>query len=628
MGDPAGPLLTAPPIANLEATLSIPCVFGRESGITGDIFMIPSVIIHAGPLAMKRLLALLFLLPAFASAELSYTLRPDPAAKSIRVSLTIDKAEARQGFRIPAWCPGFYTLLDYDKKMSGVRATGPDGKELKVEATERRLWTVVNPTEGPITLSYSVLGDDQALGFFRVNVRQNTAFVNGPAAFVYPVGRLQERATLKVSLPSGWNIATGLEQDAEGVFIAKDYDELIDCPIEMGIFQERRFEVEGIPFRAVFMTTDGRYGLDIDRVTTMLAKISVPAIKMMGGAPFKSYTYMFHLAVGDFSGGLEHRNSTVISLPNRHEDYLDALSSHEYYHAWNVKQIRPAVLGPFDYTKQARTANLWFSEGVTDYYAYLHVLQGGVRDVRWLLDSYQDMIREMQRSKQRLQHTIEAASMKVWEQAGFDLGDLSYYTKGALIGFIFDAEIRSVTDGKKSLDDVMRLLYARHRLPKPGFAEDGLLKIINEVAGRDLTELYRRMVQSTEELPYERLSAIGLRVKQPGKAYPELGFTLDGELVLNVTPNIATLGLKVGDRLLEVLGKPYSETVFGLMPADKAYDLKVERNGQAVSLRLKFPTVTANAWLLELDPFASAKAVELRKGWLEGSAAVKPAGLF
>ncbi|MBX3119447.1 MAG: hypothetical protein KF784_10300 [Fimbriimonadaceae bacterium] len=566
---------------------------------------------------MKRLLLALLFLPSFACANLNYTLRPDPAAQSIRVSLTLDQAEERQEFRIPAWCPGFYTLLDYDKKMSAIRATDPHGNELKVETKERRLWTVLNPTKGPVTFSYSVLGDDEGLGFFRVNVRKNTAFVNGPAAFVFPTGRLQEPATLRVNLPGNWDIATGLEKDPEGYFKAKDYDELIDCPIEMGIFERRQFEVSGIPFEAVFVSMDGKYGIDLNRTTAMLAQISAPAIKMMRGAPFKRYSYFIHLAVGDFSGGLEHRNSTVMSIPNRDEDYLDALASHEFFHSWNVKQIRPSVLGPFDYTKQARTANLWFAEGVTDYYAHLHVYQSGVRDSGWLLESYQAMIQELQRSRQRLRSTIEETSTKAWENGGFGIGDLSYYTKGALMGWIFDAEIRSATDGKKSLDDVMSLLYARHKLPQPGYPEDGILKAINEVSGKDFTELYNQMARTTQELPYERLSAIGLRIRQPGKTYKLLGFTLNQDTVQDIMANLVTLGLRNGDRIVKVLGKPFTETSFSNVSPDQPYDLHIVRNGQTIPLRLKLQSVTENAWRIEFDPFATPKAIELRKGWLK-----------
>lgn len=565
---------------------------------------------------MKRLLCALFLVPSLALADLSYTLKADPAAKSIRVSLTIDQATENQEFRIPAWCPGFYNILNYHQKISGFRATDAQGKELRVESTEPRSWKVDNPKKGSVTVSYSVLGDDEGLGFFRVNVRQNTAFVNGPAAFVFPPDRLKEPTVLKINVPNNWDVATAMRREPDNTYHANDYDEMIDCPIEMGIFERRQFEVSGIPFEAVFVSPDGKYGIDIDRTTTMLMRVSAPAIKMMGGASFKHYTYMFHLAIGDFSGGLEHRSSTVISLPNYNVDYLSNLAAHEFFHAWNVKQIRPAVLGPFDYSKQARTANLWFAEGVTDYYAMIHPYRAEVQDARWLLDRYQDMIKELQNSRVRLQKTVEDTSMQSWENGGFGIGDLSYYTKGALIGFIFDACIRSATDGKKSLDDVMRLLYQKHKMPNLGYAEDGILKAINEVTGSDLTDLYVQMVRSTKDLPYEKLSLMGLRVRQPGKTYPELGYLLSGDTVTWVSDFARTLGLKVGDRIAKILGKPFSESSFAGLPTDKAYDLYVLRDGKSVPLRLKPTVATENAWRLEIDPFADAKAIELRRGWL------------
>ena len=237
---------------------------------------------------------------------------------------------------------------------------------------------------------------------------------------------------------------------------------------------------------------------------------------MFRGAPFKHYTYIIHLAVGDFSGGLEHRASTVIAVPDSTNLRLAELATHENFHSWNVKQIRPKALGPFDYTKQVRTANLRFAEGVTDYYAYLMMYRSGERDSAWLLQEFGQQIADLQNGATRKSLTLEECSKQTWEHGGFGVDDLSYYTKGLVVGFIFDAAIRDATGGQRSLDDVLRLLYSRHRLPNPGYDEDALREAINEVAGTDLSSLYNRMVRSTDELPYEVLQKIGLKLSAPG----------------------------------------------------------------------------------------------------------------
>ncbi len=480
-----------------------------------------SLVSHSARVRLGVWLALAAVsLAAAARAELKYTLTPDPRARSIRVTLTLDSTEqTQQEFRIPAWCPGFYFLQNYERKISDVRATDAGGNALAVRKSpsDPRSWEVDNPNCEKMTLSYRVLGDDGGLGFFGVNVVGHTAFVNGPAAFLYPTGRKGERCTLRLALPQGWDAATGMDRGEDGVYVAGDYDELLDHPLQLGHFARRSFEVEGIPFEAVFVSLDGTYAPNLDTVAAELKRISRPAIVMMGGAPFKRYVYLVHLAIGGFSGGLEHRASTVLAVGNYAGLQLDHLAAHELFHVWNVKHIRPKVLGPFDYTKPVRTTNLWFAEGVTDYFAFLHVYRSRDRGEAWLLDGLADEITQLQSGETRKSKTLEDTSTQAWENGGFGIGDLSFYTKGCVVGLIFDAVIRGRTQGQKSLDDVLRLLYARHRLPNPGFEEDGILKALNEVSGLDLTELYRRMVRSTEEIPYEHLKLIGLRLVSPSR---------------------------------------------------------------------------------------------------------------
>ena len=461
---------------------------------------------------MRRVLIGLAFSFSLASATVHYKLTPQPAAKSILVSVTLDNPKASEVFRIPGWCPGYYQMAGYGQKIYDVKATDVSGQLLNLQKLDGNSWKVQGPSSGKETFSYRVLGDDAGLGFFGVKVQDDKAFVNGAAGFVYADGRKTEDVDLKIQNPDRWQVATPMDSKPDGGYKAGGYDEFIDHPIQLGTFQKTGFKVGDVPFEVIFVAPDNHVSCDMDAETERLRRVSEPALKMFMGASFKRYLYIIHLQVGNFGGGLEHRACNVQAVPNTPQLHLDDLAAHEYFHAWNVKQIRPYVLGPFDYTKPQRTGNLWFAEGVTDYYAKLHTYQSGLQTESWLRDQLLEQITELQTGHTRKSKTVEESSRECWESDGFGVGDLSYYTKGLLAGFIFDAAIIDATNGKKNLDDLLRLLYLQHKLPKPGYEEDDLRVAINDVAGVDLSDLYTKMIRSTDDLPYGLLSKIGLRV--------------------------------------------------------------------------------------------------------------------
>ncbi|MBI5706643.1 MAG: M61 family metallopeptidase [Armatimonadetes bacterium] len=555
---------------------------------------------------MRRFLLFLCLLPVLSWADVHYTLTPQPQAQSVLVSVRLETTEPDQSFHIPAWCPGFYFLQRYEQNLSDIRAANGAGQALQIGPGEdARSWVVSNPTQGPMTFSYRVLGNDPGLGFFGVNVRSDSTFVNGPATFVYPQGRKNERCSLKLTLPRGWDVATAMQAAEEDGFEAPDYDEFIDHPLQLGKMQRRPFEVAGIPFEVVFVTANGLYPTNQDEVVEELKQLSLPAIKLFGSAPFRKYLYIVHLAVGNFNGGLEHRACNVIATNNNGRLSLGTLASHEYFHAWNVKQIRPKILGPFDYTQEQRTGNLWFAEGVTDYYAYLTAYRSGRYDEAWLLDSFSSQIYTLQSGRTRKRITLERACRETWEHGGFGYDDLDYYNKGLISGLVFDAAIREATDGAKSLDDVMRLLYQKHKLPHHGYEEDGILRAINEVSGKDLSALYRTIVQSTDEVPFEVLQGIGLRVLEIGKPVPVFGAAFKEGVVASTSDALAEAGLLKGDSILELDGQSFAMSLFAGMKIGQAYKLKVQRSGQIIELKMRMESHSPREYRLERDPFAS-----------------------
>lgn len=459
---------------------------------------------------IKSLLLSLSLLPGSLLADLHYNAKPDVERGTVDVSLNLDAPQDAIVFKLPAWDPGYYLILHNESRIGNFQASDPSGNPLEVRHNELRSWTVINPAKTHLTIRYTVLGDDPALGFFAVHMDDQTGYINGPAAFMYIDGRKEERDTLSVQLPKEWDIATAMHEQPDGSYDAPNYDEFVDHPIQMGHFTRTTFDVEGIPFEAVFVCPGGMQ-CDPKVESAHLQAVSAPAIKMFHGAPFKHYLYILHLAIGNFAGGLEHRACNVQAIANTPDLNIDQLAAHEYFHAWNVKQIRPKVLGPFDYSQEVLTANLWFAEGVTDYYSYMTAYRSGLHGEDWLLMNLGDQIDDLQHSKVRQRVTLADCSRRAWENGGMGVGDLSYYNKGLVAGLLLDSWIRSKTHGQKSLDDVMRLMYAKYKLPQPGYEEDGILQAINQVSGHDCKDLYSRIVDTTEEMPYSLLAGLGLQ---------------------------------------------------------------------------------------------------------------------
>jgi len=552
---------------------------------------------------MQRLLSFLLLFPSLCVAEIGYRITVDPASRSIRVAVQTTDAGVAPTFRIPAWCPGFYFIQNYPSKISDVRATDASGRALEVSRDGKYGWKVANPGNGVVTLSYSVLGDDGGLGFFGVSVHPHTAFINGPAALMYVEGKKTEPTTLELKLPSNWEVATTMRQDDQR-WRADDYDELIDHPIQVGTFERRKFAAAGIPFEAVFVSESERFNVSIEREGQVMKAISEAVIKVFGKAPFKRYMYLVHLSRGTFDGGLEHRACNVINTADTKELGIADLYAHEFFHAWNVKQMRPKGLGPFDYTQPVRTGLLWFFEGVTDYYAYRCTFQARQMSPAEMLDNFAYSFDELLRSNRRKSLTLEDIGRQTWEHGGFGVGDYSYYTGGLVAGLLLDIKLRSVTQGAKSLDDVMRDVYERFRLPGPGMDEDEIRATLVRLGAAELGSLYDRLARSTEVLPLDVLSLAGFEYLRPQAAFQELGFAIEDNTVTDVSKELDVMGLKEGDQIISVQERPLSTEAFAGIAGE--YALRVRRGASETTLSLRPVGRRAEAPMLRVNPFAPA----------------------
>lgn len=578
---------------------------------------------------VSLVLALLTLCAALAGQQpaVSYVVTPDVGARSYHVSMSVrDVHSSPLEVRIPAWCPGWYVLTEYHKNIRRVSAKTASGVRLQVDDEGDRVWRVENRGASGVVVEYQVRGNDAGFGFFGSHLSERNGFINPASLCMYPTGRTQEPVSIRFDLPSGWNIATALDEGGrEGEFVAQDYDELVDSPFELGHFKRVDFEAAGVPMFVTF-TYRGEMRPNAEKIVSELKLIAETQIAMFGGAPMKRYFWNIHLDTGSFGGGLEHRASTTLNVQNSADLDIRWLASHEFFHLWNVKRIRPKLLGPFDYTGPQRTGNLWFAEGVTSYYGDLTLYRAGMIDREQWLRTITNQIETLQNSSDRLKYSAEEASRRAWEGGSQGYGNLSYYNKGFLIGLLLDLSIRTRTAGEKSLDDVMRHMLEKHAPPKPGYDEDGILVAINEVTGLDFTPLYTRLARTTEELPYsEVFAAAGLRYGGGERGESGLTLVLAGAQayprVQEVSPNsmAETMGLQPGDFIVSVNGtdaRGSADPLAGIGSGDEVV-ISALRRSQKLSLTGTMGSRSASGTTLALSPNPTPLQQRILDGWLK-----------
>ena len=460
--------------------------------------------------------------PAWALDPVSYSIRiPNPGKHQAEVNVRIPTdGKASLDLMMPLWSPGYYAVQDYARHVHDLAVVSPEGKPLAVEHSTPNRWRVSTAGSASVTLSYRL---DCPSHFVTTNlVTEEMAVLNGPATFITPTSTMKGPYDVWLDLPAGWkHMATGLEAAPDqkaGHFVAPDYDTLLDCPIVAGTFSTHAVAVAGTRNELVDI---GSYGTwDGAKVSQQLAAVVQENQKFWGVLPYKKYVFLNVFGPG--AGGLEHQNSTMLSsMPPpvgttgadfRWYSYV----SHEFFHGYNVKRLRPVELGPFDYEHPPRTAGLWVAEGLTTYYGPVMAVRAGLGEPEDFLADLSGEIRSLQSAPGRLKQTLEQSSLDVWDEGGSGVGGdptkgISYYVKGPVVGFLLDARIRMASKDKRSLDDLMRLAFQRYGGEK-GFTETQFRGTAEEVAGTNLQAWFRKHLASTEELDYtEALDCFGLR---------------------------------------------------------------------------------------------------------------------
>jgi len=428
---------------------------------------------------------------------------------------------------MPVWSPGFYVVENYARRLENFSVHTTDGSVLQVVQPKNNRWQIQTNGAPTVVVSYRILCNGRSVTGSYVGV--DYAIWNGTSTFVTLVEKNSRPYEIRIELASQWKqVISGLDVAPDGNpahLIASDYDILVDSPIFAGNPIVTVFEVAGIKH---YMVDVGELGpWDSALGAQDYEKIVQENYRFWGFLPYKKYVFFNLFRQG--GGGLEHNNSCFLNLGiarSARPNYSSmTFVSHEYFHLFNVKRIRPVELGPFDYENPPRTSGLWVSEGVTTYYGNLLATRAGFGEPLEFLSRLSSDIRRLQTSPGRFVQSLEQASLDVFTSgmSGMGGGDrtISYYVKGDAASFLLDARIRHATSDKKSLDDLMRLAYQRYGGER-GFTYDQFRETAEEVAGADLKEWFRKAISSTEELDYtEALDWFGLRfnTQDPARAW-------------------------------------------------------------------------------------------------------------
>lgn len=456
----------------------------------------------------------------------------DAAAHLFEVEIQLAHASKGQRFSLPSWIPGSYMVRDFCKNLINVHAM-QSGEPVALTQLDKQTWELDSDCE-QLSVRYQVYAWD--LSVRSAHLDQTHGFFNGTSTFLKVEGRESEPVSLAIKAPEGslshWRVATGLtpingtERYQFGDYEAEDYDALIDHPVEMGDFTLASFEAGGVQHDLVLT---GKQMADTDRICADLKKICQTEIDFFGGqAPYDYYLFLT-MVVGDGFGGLEHRNSTALmcgrgDLPSKTEtDVTDGyrtfltLCTHEYFHNWNVKRIKPQRFVPYELSAESYTTQLWAYEGITSYYDDLLTFRSGCIDRDSYLDLLSQTFTRVLRGQGRFKQSLAKSSFNTWTtfyQQGENAQDaiVSYYTKGALFALMLDLTLRTETQGKANLDQLMTVLWEQFGSKGIGTLDNTHQQIVESLLGRDATELFAWLTK-TDDLPLpELLEKVGVKL--------------------------------------------------------------------------------------------------------------------
>jgi predicted metalloprotease with PDZ domain len=563
----------------------------------------------------------------------------DVHAHAFRVTFTLPRPAERQLVSLPVWIPGSYLVREFSRHLSRLQAH-QGRRECIVEQLDKNHWAVHCDGRAALRLNYEVYAFDTSVRAAFLDARRG--FFNGTSLLLRVVGREAEPQRLRIGrLPRGWQVATAMPATStRHVYECVDYDDLVDHPVELGTFWRGEVALRGVTHE--FVVAGALPSFDGARLLADTRRICEAQINFWHGRgkpPIARYLFMLH-AVEDGYGGLEHRSSTALIAARRHlpshgmaemsDGYVTLLGliSHEYFHTWNVKRLKPRDFEPIDFDRENYTRLLWFFEGFTSYYDDLALLRCGLIDAPRYLRLLGKTLSGVQATPGRLRQSVADASFDAWVKyyradENTPNATISYYTKGSLVALALDLTLRDAGNG--TLDDVMRLLWTRSR--GGPIEEADIAQALHDVAGRSMRAELAAWVHGTAELPLQPLLAqagvqwlsdsadlateLGLRVSEGALSGVHVKSVLNGSAA-------EAAGVSAGDELLAMDGWRIRrlDDARAWLARLQAFDLLLVRDQRVLSLRVAPQAAAASTLSLRLMHKPAPAAQALRRGWL------------
>jgi len=579
---------------------------------------------------------------------------------SIEVEAPSESRMESLDFQMAKWSPGRYAVFDFAKNVQEFQAAAGicppksrcDMAMRPVTRVDDQTWRVPFMNAQSLTITYKVFGNDLSGTFSDLDSRH--ANFNGGCVFMYVVNHKQDSVGLSIDPPKNWRITNGrMDKPDQSEWQFPNWDMMTDTPTEIGPdWTEDNFKVDGKTYRVVVHSL-GPEGGKRGALVRDIEKIVRAETAMWGPPEFDSYTFLIHFANDGRSGdGMEHLTSTQVIQPGTladsgmFEDTLDAVA-HEFFHVWNVKRLRPIELGPWDFTRPANTRGLWIAEGITNYYGHLLQRRAGLLNDAQLWTKLVAQITEVENAPGSRLMSAEESSLSApflddaphAQQTNLAYTSISYYPKGEVLGITLDLLIRGKTNGKASLDDVMRRMYEEFYVKSPnatyylrgrGYRPEDFERVVAEVAGTDMSDFFKRYVRGVEPPPYEEAFAqVGLRLVSEPRQPVSVGISMDDAdtthvKLAQVRPNspAAEAGWEAEDKVLSIGGMRVTPTNFlkivgRYKPGDRV-NASLQRGVRTVQTTIIMGEPQLMNYRIEEITDAPGGAKTLRAVWLNG----------